>query len=222
MILTVRLSCQNLSSSTLAELTVRPHLDWRDGRPLRRSTTLTPRAMVRWLQTSSNKTLVWQLGRELLCWLEVTHLAPSTMRYLSINMTGQENNQVFSTISSSGTSCRNMITSSHSLFRNVVMKDQYFLECRPDNPLVGDHLGQPAVTRWMVHSHRCGFGGGPFQWFHQYYRSYFSWFKHICITIDDQVPSQQHLLRSESQWWAEQQDSRVSLPWHCLQAMILL
>ena len=54
------------------------------------------------------------------------------------------------------------------------MKPQYFLSCRDENPYVGDYLGQPAATRWRVTGHACGAGGGPYQWFHQYYR-----YKHI-------------------------------------------
>ena len=53
------------------------------------------------------------------------------------------------------------------------MRPQYFLAtpCRSSDPLVGDYLGQPAATRWRVSGLQCGTGGGPFQWFHQYYRS---------------------------------------------------
>ena len=51
------------------------------------------------------------------------------------------------------------------------MKPQYFLECRDENPFTGDYLGQPAETRWRVVPRRCATGMGPFQWFHQYYRS---------------------------------------------------
>ena len=43
------------------------------------------------------------------------------------------------------------------------MKPQYFLECRQKKPFIGDYLGQPAVTRWVVRSHECAVGGGPFQ-----------------------------------------------------------
>ena len=50
------------------------------------------------------------------------------------------------------------------------MKPQYFMECRDQDPFVGDYLGQPAVTRWKVVAHDCATGRGPFQWFHQYYR----------------------------------------------------
>ena len=54
------------------------------------------------------------------------------------------------------------------------MRPQYFLAtpCRPTDPLVGDYKGQPAATRWKVVANQCGTGGGPFQWFHQYYRSF--------------------------------------------------
>ena len=54
------------------------------------------------------------------------------------------------------------------------MRPQYFLAtpCRPTDPLVGDYKGQPAATRWRVTALQCGTGGGPFQWFHQYYRSF--------------------------------------------------
>ena len=51
------------------------------------------------------------------------------------------------------------------------MKPQYFVSCTPETgDYVGDYLGQPAATRWRVIGHRCGTGGGPFQWFHLYYR----------------------------------------------------
>ena len=50
------------------------------------------------------------------------------------------------------------------------MRPQYFYECRDTAPYVGDYLGQPAVTRWVVRGHGCAEGKGPFQWFHQYYR----------------------------------------------------
>ena len=54
------------------------------------------------------------------------------------------------------------------------MKPQYFGEC-PNKyhdfwHLTGDHLGQPAETRWKVVAAKCSEGMGPFQWFHQYYR----------------------------------------------------
>ena len=54
------------------------------------------------------------------------------------------------------------------------MRPQYFGQC-PDQyqdywHLVGDHLGQPAETRWKVVAAKCSAGMGPFQWFHQYYR----------------------------------------------------
>merc|ERR1711971_234588 len=60
----------------------------------------------------------------------------------------------------------------NQLFRHVAMRPQYFLAtpCRSSDPLVGDYLGQPAATRWRVSGLQCGTGGGPFQWFHQYYR----------------------------------------------------
>ena len=54
--------------------------------------------------------------------------------------------------------------------RHVAMRPQYFYECRDSAPYVGDYLGQPAVTRWVVRAHGCAEGMGPFQWFHQYYR----------------------------------------------------
>ena len=54
------------------------------------------------------------------------------------------------------------------------MRPQYFGQCSDDWQdhwhLVGDHLGQPAETRWKVVATRCSEGMGPFQWFHQYYR----------------------------------------------------
>lgn len=55
------------------------------------------------------------------------------------------------------------------------MKPQYFVPCNQPNrdwngDYVGDMFGQPAPTRWRVGAHRCGSGGGPYQWFHQYYR----------------------------------------------------
>merc|ERR1719232_460522 len=58
----------------------------------------------------------------------------------------------------------------NQLFRNVAMKPQYFVDCRKENPYVGDYLGQPAVSRWRVVGRKCGYAGGPYQWFHQYYR----------------------------------------------------
>ena len=59
----------------------------------------------------------------------------------------------------------------NQLFRHVAMKPQYFSNCGPDQwTLVGDHLGQPAETRWLVRANRCGYGMGPFQWTHWYYR----------------------------------------------------
>ena len=54
------------------------------------------------------------------------------------------------------------------------MRPQYFGECPNEYQdywhLTGDHLGQPAETRWKVVAARCSDGMGPFQWFHQYYR----------------------------------------------------
>ena len=54
------------------------------------------------------------------------------------------------------------------------MRPQYFGQCSDDWQdhwhLVGDHLGQPAETRWTVVATKCSEGMGPFQWFHQYYR----------------------------------------------------
>ena len=62
----------------------------------------------------------------------------------------------------------------NQLARHVVMKPQYFSICRnSDHPhwsLVGDWLGQPAETRWLVRANRCGEGMGPFQWTHWYHR----------------------------------------------------
>ena len=57
-----------------------------------------------------------------------------------------------------------------SLFRNIVMKPQYYVACDKPNPYVGDYLGQPAATRWRVVGFECQQGGGPYHWFHQYYR----------------------------------------------------
>ena len=50
------------------------------------------------------------------------------------------------------------------------MKPGYYTECRENNPYVGDYLGQPAATRWRVVGFECQKGGGPYHWFHQYYR----------------------------------------------------
>ena len=50
------------------------------------------------------------------------------------------------------------------------MKPGYYTECRENNPYVGDYLGQPAATRWRVVGFECQEGGGPYHWFHQYYR----------------------------------------------------
>merc|ERR1739838_601752 len=55
----------------------------------------------------------------------------------------------------------------NQLFRHIAMKPQYFSTCKhghDDWTLVGDHLGQPAETRWLVRGNRCGYGRGPFQW----------------------------------------------------------
>merc|ERR1711892_1399103 len=53
-------------------------------------------------------------------------------------------------------------------------KPQYFSDCgghaNKDWTLVGDHMGQPAETRWLVRANKCGYGGGPFQWTHWYNR----------------------------------------------------
>ena len=54
--------------------------------------------------------------------------------------------------------------------RNVAQKPRYYVEPREKNPYVGDYLGQPAPTRWRVVGRKCGYGGGPYQWHHQYYR----------------------------------------------------
>merc|ERR1712165_329882 len=58
----------------------------------------------------------------------------------------------------------------NQLFRNIAMKPMYYTECRENNPYVGDYLGQPAATRWRVVGFECQEGGGPYHWFHQYYR----------------------------------------------------
>jgi len=58
----------------------------------------------------------------------------------------------------------------NQLFRNIVMKPQYYVACDQPNPYVGDYLGQPAATRWRVIGFECQQGGGPYHWFHQYYR----------------------------------------------------
>merc|ERR1712079_202055 len=58
----------------------------------------------------------------------------------------------------------------NQLFRNIAMKPGYYTECRENNPYVGDYLGQPAATRWRVVGFECQEGGGPYYWFHQYYR----------------------------------------------------
>ena len=54
------------------------------------------------------------------------------------------------------------------------MRPQYFGACSNSWQnhwyLVGDHLGQPAETRWRVYGTKCSQGSGPFQWWHQYYR----------------------------------------------------
>ena len=63
---------------------------------------------------------------------------------------------------------------SNLLARHVSMRPQYFGDCPNEYQdywhLTGDHLGQPAETRWKVVAARCSEGMGPFQWFHQYYR----------------------------------------------------
>ena len=53
------------------------------------------------------------------------------------------------------------------------MKPQYFTECgfgKNFKPYAGDYLGQPAATRWRVVGFECQKDGGPYHWFHQYYR----------------------------------------------------
>ena len=62
------------------------------------------------------------------------------------------------------------------------MKPGYYTECRENNPYVGDYLGQPAATRWRVVGFECQEGGGPYHWFHQYYRSLGS-FGQFCLAI---------------------------------------
>merc|ERR1739838_715763 len=45
----------------------------------------------------------------------------------------------------------------NQLFRHIAMKPQYFSKCKhghDDWTLVGDHLGQPAETRWLVRGNR--------------------------------------------------------------------
>merc|ERR1712061_49668 len=61
----------------------------------------------------------------------------------------------------------------NQLFRNIAMKPQYFTECgfgKNFKPYAGDYLGQPAATRWRVVGFECQKDGGPYHWFHQYYR----------------------------------------------------
>merc|ERR1711892_1635407 len=61
----------------------------------------------------------------------------------------------------------------NQLIRHIDMKPQYFSKCKhghDDWTLVGDHLGQPAETRWLVRGNRCGYGRGPFKWAHWYHR----------------------------------------------------
>ena len=54
--------------------------------------------------------------------------------------------------------------------RNIVMKPGYYTECGKNRPYAGDYLGQPAATRWKVVGFECQKDGGPYHWFHQYYR----------------------------------------------------
>ena len=50
------------------------------------------------------------------------------------------------------------------------MKPGYYTECGKNRPYAGDYLGQPAATRWKVVGFECQKDGGPYHWFHQYYR----------------------------------------------------
>lgn len=50
------------------------------------------------------------------------------------------------------------------------MKPGYYTECGKKRPYAGDYLGQPAATRWKVVGFECQKDGGPYHWFHQYYR----------------------------------------------------
>jgi len=58
----------------------------------------------------------------------------------------------------------------NQLFKNIVMKPGYYTECGKNRPYAGDYLGQPAATRWKVVGFECQKDGGPYHWFHQYYR----------------------------------------------------
>merc|ERR1719232_1005928 len=53
----------------------------------------------------------------------------------------------------------------NQLFRHVAMKPQYFAQCADEYldywHLVGDHLGQPAETRWKVVATKCSSGRRP-------------------------------------------------------------
>ena len=66
--------------------------------------------------------------------------------------------------------------------RNIVMKPGYYTECGKNRPYAGDYLGQPAATRWKVVGFECQKDGGPYHWFHQYYRSLGS-FVQFCFHI---------------------------------------
>jgi len=65
----------------------------------------------------------------------------------------------------------------NQLFRHLAMRPQYALNFdkgRSQTYLTGDHLGQPAETRWLVRGNKFTPSGGPFQWGHWYHRCPFS------------------------------------------------
>ena len=63
------------------------------------------------------------------------------------------------------------------MFRHLTGKqNQYFVDCQKSDSdktpfrLVGDAYGKPAKMGWTVRQTKSSKGGGPFQWFHIYYR----------------------------------------------------
>jgi len=59
----------------------------------------------------------------------------------------------------------------NQLFRHLAMRPQYMLNFHKGKTyLTGDHLGQPAETRWLVRGNKFTPSGGPYQWGHWYLR----------------------------------------------------
>ena len=63
------------------------------------------------------------------------------------------------------------------------MKPGYYTECGKNRPYAGDYLGQPAATRWKVVGFECQKDGGPYHWFHQYYRLVLQKINFFCDSV---------------------------------------